>query len=254
MDSSATPEPQPAESNPDRAFQYSLRSLFGLTCGIAAFFSLARTLGYVDAIVILAGIVIVVGVMEYPRRVHLPTGILLTIVTGTLLWANLRTTGWQEICNELPPDYLDPISKAMFYRGWPVSPCMICEHQNLSVRHGGGGAMIFDGVFCTVVLLAMKAACEHYFRRRSWLAWVAYVIVLLGMFTLAIAIDLRINSAMRTPCGPSLMPVYIIFTGVGVFVIGLAFMTITDGGNQKEQRAANTGHTQSPPGADKPRG
>ena len=66
-----TPKTQPAAPKPGRRpFQYSLRALFGLTCGIAAFFSLARTLGYVDAVVILAGIVVLVGVMAYPRRVR----------------------------------------------------------------------------------------------------------------------------------------------------------------------------------------
>ncbi len=148
-----------------RPFQFSLRSLFGLTCGTAAFFSLARTLGYVDAAVILAGVVVTVGIMEYPRRVHLPTGIVVTLVAGTLLWLNLTPTKWKEQFHEVPPDYLDPVSKAMFWRGWPVGPWMICWHQNLSVRRGGQGAIIFDGVFFVIVLFAARVACEWCVRK-----------------------------------------------------------------------------------------
>jgi len=40
----------------------------------------------------LTAIVVLVGVMKYPRRVHPLTGVLLTLVAGTLLWANLRPT------------------------------------------------------------------------------------------------------------------------------------------------------------------
>ena len=123
----STPEPQPAEPQPGRRpFQYSLRSLFGLTCGIAAFFSLARTLGYVDAFVILAAVVVAVGVVEYPRRVHLATGILVTLVAGTLLWANLRPVGWAKELKGLPPEHLNAVTKSMFFRGWPLSPWMFC--------------------------------------------------------------------------------------------------------------------------------
>ena len=99
-----TPETQPAEAKPGRRpFQFSLRALFGLTCGTAAFFSLARTLGYADAMVILAAVVVAVGVMEYPRRVRPAHGHLLTLVAGTLLWANLRQTGWEREFGDVPP-------------------------------------------------------------------------------------------------------------------------------------------------------
>ena len=105
--------------------------MFGLTTGTAAFFSVARTLGYVDAVVILAGIVVVVGIMEYPRRVHLATGILLTLVAGALLWANLRPTGWERLHHVRPPNELDPVAKSMFYRGWPLYPFATCPFHGM---------------------------------------------------------------------------------------------------------------------------
>lgn len=69
----STTEPQPAAPMPGRPFQFTLRSLFAITTGTAAFFALGRMLGYADAIVTLVGVVITVAVMEYPRRVHLAT-------------------------------------------------------------------------------------------------------------------------------------------------------------------------------------
>ena len=130
----STTEPQSAASKPERRpFQFSLRSLFGLTCGTAAFFSLARTLGYVDAVVILAAIAVAVGVMEYPRRVHPLTGILLTLVAGMLLWANLRPTRWAREFNVGPPEGLDAVADSMFCRGWPLSPCLICMRHHMTV-------------------------------------------------------------------------------------------------------------------------
>jgi len=165
-------EPQSADPPPEhRPFQFSLRSLFGLTCGIAAFFSLARTLGYVDALVILAAVVVAVGVMEYPRRVHAATGILLTLVAGTLLWANLRPTRWEKEFNQLPPAELGSVAKCMFYRGWPVSPCMICllgpGMQLHATDTGTYVTLVFDGVVFVVALLIVRGVCESCLQRRG---------------------------------------------------------------------------------------
>ena len=170
-------ELQPATSKSGRhRFQYSLRALFGLAFGIAAFFSLARTLGYVDAVVIVAGTVVVVGIiMEYPRRVHLATGILLVVVAGLLLWANLRATGLQKEFNGLPPEQLElgPVATSMFYRGWPVSPCTVCKTgggmphpQDAVVRF----ALVIDGVVFSVALLVARRVCELCFRWRAKMA------------------------------------------------------------------------------------
>ncbi|MCX5656607.1 MAG: hypothetical protein NTY65_18375 [Planctomycetota bacterium] len=77
--------------------------------------------------------------------------------------------------------------------------------------------------------------------------------LILGMVTLvqgAAAFYLRINLFTGIRYGPSLMPVYIIFTGVGVCVAGLAFKTIADRRNQKEQQPANNEQPQAPSSAD----
>ena len=165
-----TTEPQPAAPKPGRRFQYSLRAMFGLTTGTAAFFALGRMLGYADAIVILVGIVITVGVMEYPRRVYLPTGIMLMLVAGTLLWANLRTTGWQKALNVLPPEELDLVARSMFFRGWPISPFMTCQTHGMIFDPSEIGVhwiLILDAAVFVVALGFVRIVGEFCLRKRD---------------------------------------------------------------------------------------
>ena len=233
---------QPATPKPKlRWYQFRLRTIFVLTTVTAVFFSVACSLGYVDAVVALAAFAVLVGILRYPRRVHLATGILLTLIAVIYLWANLRPTGWRREWNTGPPVQLYPITKAMFWRGWPVCPFMFAEYRHMTFISGGEGALVFDGLFYALILFAVKAACERCFRHRSWLLWVAYGILIPGMLMLTqgvVAFYLRFNFLTGTHYGPSLIPVYIIFTGVGVLVIGFAFKMIADHRNQKEQKTA----------------
>ena len=155
-----TPEPKPVEP-PDRPFQYSLRSLFGLTAGVAAFFSVGRTLGYADAVVALAAIVILVVVIEYPSRVHLPTGILLTIVAGVLLWANLRPTQWAREFDQWPPEGLDAVAESMFFRGWPLPAFVICPFRHMQFEPNNAAVyliLVLDGI-AYVIALTDRQGC-----------------------------------------------------------------------------------------------
>ena len=119
------------------------------------------------AVTVMAFLVLIRAVRR-PHPVHLTTTILLTLLTGILLWANLRPTVWQE-------DFgggidaltgLDPITKAMFWRGWPLSPCMICLIHGMKFHTSGieGCVLVFDGALFLVALLATKAVCESGFR------------------------------------------------------------------------------------------
>lgn len=70
-----------------RCYQYSLRTLFGLTCGTAAFFSVARMLGYTDAVLIFAGVVALAVVEKWqPMRFGY-------LIMGTLGGALLASYG-----------------------------------------------------------------------------------------------------------------------------------------------------------------
>ncbi len=166
-ESEQQPAPPPLKR---RRFQYSLRTIFVLTGITAAFFSVAFSLGYVDALVALAALGVLVGLVQYPRRVHLATGVLLAMIAGTLLWANLRSTGWQWEFGLATPTQTDPITKAMFWRGWPLSPCMVCLQHGMRFHPEQSAvqvALVVDGVLFVVALLAVRIACELCFRWRD---------------------------------------------------------------------------------------
>jgi hypothetical protein len=50
----------------------------------------------VEAAITAMAFLALIRAVRRPRAVHLTTTILLTLLTGILLWANLRPTGWQE--------------------------------------------------------------------------------------------------------------------------------------------------------------
>ncbi len=164
------PEQLSTTAPPRRPFQYSLRGLFGLTCGAACFFSLGRTLGYVDAIVILVGVVVAVGIMEYPRRVHPVTAIMLTLVTSLLLWANLRTPSmWRDDGGAPPVEWLDPVAQSMFSRGWPLAPFMLSLVHGMRFHTSEGEVyfiLFLDGLVFVAALVMVRCACEFCFHRR----------------------------------------------------------------------------------------
>jgi hypothetical protein len=119
------------------------------------------------AVIVMAFLVLIRAVRR-PHPVHLTTTILLTLLTGILLWANLRPTVWQEDFGGGidAPTGLDPITRAMFWRGWPLSPCMTCLIHGMRFHPSGieGCVLVFDGVLFLVALFAAKAVCESCFR------------------------------------------------------------------------------------------
>ena len=70
--------------------------------------------------------------------------------------------------NERAPEGLDPVTKAMFYRGWPLAPFMVCLVHGLRFHSSGveGCVLVLDGVLFLVALYATKAACERLLRWR----------------------------------------------------------------------------------------
>jgi hypothetical protein len=115
----------------------------------------------IDWSVIAAALLILIRAARRPQPVHRTTAILLTLLTGILLWANLRPTGWEEFGGT--PMELDPITKAMFWRGWPLSPCMVCEYRHMVFQPSGieGCVLVFDGILFVVALFATKAVSER---------------------------------------------------------------------------------------------
>ena len=122
----------------------------------------------VEGAIIVMAFLVLIRAVRGPHPAHLTTTILLTLLTGILLWANLRPSVWQEEWGGFDtPAELDPITRAMFWRGWPLSPFMICiDGLKYSHTHMAGLVLVFDGVLFLVALFAMKAVCEGCFRRR----------------------------------------------------------------------------------------
>jgi hypothetical protein len=92
----------------------------------------------VDLCIGLMAVLALVHVTRRPRPVHRTTAFLLALISGVLLWANLRPTGWQEGLGGVdPPEALDPVTRALFWRGWPLSPCMVCLVHGLRFHPSG---------------------------------------------------------------------------------------------------------------------
>ncbi len=121
----------------------------------------------VDLSVIGLALVVLIRAARRPQPVHRTTAILMTLLTGVLLWANLRPTAWQEEWNVDCPPGLDPVTRAMFWRGWPLAPWMVCI-DGLRVHPSGVGQCVLalDGVLFLVALYATKATCERILRWR----------------------------------------------------------------------------------------
>jgi hypothetical protein len=179
-----------------RWYQYSLKTLMLLVGSTAFFFSVACTLGYVDAVIILAAVAALVVIALCPRRVYPETGVLIAITAVILLWANLRQTGWEwrcpiqrgwQGCDTSTPKEIDPITSAMFWRGWPMSPWRLYpSHQGYDGVDGTPltafyfvdhpsvqeallirGTLLLDCVVFFAALFTVRFICELYFRRFS---------------------------------------------------------------------------------------
>lgn len=119
----------------------------------------------IDPCIVLAAVLALARVARRPRPVHPATAVLMALLTAAWLWANLRPTAWQQdfAGGEAAPPGLDPVTTAMFWRGWPLAPFMVCLVQGLRFRPGGleGGVLVLDAALFLVALYAAKAACER---------------------------------------------------------------------------------------------
>ena len=121
----------------------------------------------IDLLIVALAIVILVTVASRPHPARPTTALLLALLTGILLWANLRSAGWQEELGGVDrPVNLDFITKAMFWRGWPLSPCMVCTFHGSRFHPNGleRFVLVIDGAIFVVALFLIKAACERCLR------------------------------------------------------------------------------------------
>jgi hypothetical protein len=96
-------------------------------------------------------------------------------VAGLLLWANSRTGSGAVRTRLKPPDELWPLGKELFYRGWPLSPWMVCSF------HGGRWhpeedfiwlTLVYDAVIAVLLILVLSLLIDFSQRIcRCWTRW-----------------------------------------------------------------------------------
>jgi len=124
----------------------------------------------IEAFIIALAVVTLVAVARRQQPIRLSTSFFLVLLTGVWLWANLRSSGWrEELGGQGPPEGLDPVTRGLFYRGWPLSPFMFCPRRGMRFRSGGleGWVLIFDWIVLVVALFLAKFVCERCCHRRG---------------------------------------------------------------------------------------
>jgi hypothetical protein len=128
----------------------------------------AVTAAGIDWSMIGVALFLLVRAARRPRPVHRTTAIVLTLLTGILLWANLRPSGWQEAFGGDSPPELDAITRLMFWRGWPISPCMVHLFGGRYYPSGAEQSVLaFDGFLFVVAIYATRSICERCLRWRQ---------------------------------------------------------------------------------------
>jgi hypothetical protein len=120
----------------------------------------------VDVFIIVLALVSIVAVARRFRRVRPITVFFLALLTGAWIWANLRDTGWKEVLGGENPQGLDPVTKAMFYRGWPLAPVMVCIIYFNRFQPSGleGLVLVVDWLVLIAALCLARFVCERCFR------------------------------------------------------------------------------------------
>jgi hypothetical protein len=126
-------------------------------------------LNMVDLFTIVFAVVILVVVARRIRPVRPITVFFLALLTGAWIWANLRDSGWQEEWGGDIPERSDPVTKAMFYRGWPLAPFMVCLIYFNRFRPSGleGLVLVFDWLVLIAALCLARFVCERCFHWRD---------------------------------------------------------------------------------------
>jgi hypothetical protein len=123
----------------------------------------------VEVLTIAIAVVILAAVARWSHPVRPITAFFLASLTVVWVWANLRNSGWQEVWNERAPEGLDPVTKAMFYRGWPLAPFMVCIIYFNRFRPSGleGSVLVLDWLVLFVALSLGRFVCERCCHRRD---------------------------------------------------------------------------------------
>jgi hypothetical protein len=123
-----------------------------------------------DLLTTAVAIVVLFAFSRLLGPVRRTTAIVLAMLAAASLWANLRASGWQEVLNQVTPhENLDPFTQALFWRGWPVAPVMLCVIHGNRLRPNGAEALaiVFNWLVLFFILALAKLLCERCFGRRQ---------------------------------------------------------------------------------------
>lgn len=115
----------------------------------------------VDVLVAAIALLTYIVVQRRPLPAHLTATIVLALLTGFWIWANLRPTVWQrDFGDQRPPAGLDPITSGMFYRGWPLSSCWFSLFHGMRFQADilQPMALVFDWLVLVVALMLARIA------------------------------------------------------------------------------------------------
>jgi hypothetical protein len=120
QDDMSETEPQAAASKPERRFQYSLRTLFGLTSVTAVFFSAACTFGYDDALLALVEFLVLLGIITFCRD---------STMTARSVWRPVMYGAFAGVA----------IGSLLMIAGWTSPDPATCFLQCIAIVGGGIG-------------------------------------------------------------------------------------------------------------------
>jgi hypothetical protein len=123
----------------------------------------------VDIFTIVFALITLAAVALWIRPVRPITALFLALLTGAWIWADLRDSGWQDVWNEGTPEGVNPFTRAMFWRGWPTAPFMLCLIHGNRFRPGGleGLALVFDWLILVAALSLARLVSERCSHRRD---------------------------------------------------------------------------------------
>jgi hypothetical protein len=80
---------------------------------------------------------------------------------------------------------VDPITKKVFFRGWPFSPWMFCLFHGMKFHPEESGgihiAWLFNGLVAILILSPVAVICESWCRHRFHLSTVFVLVVVAGI-------------------------------------------------------------------------
>ena len=86
----------------------------------------------------------------------------LVLIAATLLWANLRRTGWEEVWGEPVLRGFAALARTMYYHGWPACPFMVSPPRGMPPYSDGleWTPLVLNGIVFALALFVARVICQ----------------------------------------------------------------------------------------------